>query len=201
MRLKKSQSHTPKGIIIRPTRPSMTRTLSPYPYPAINHPEAKQSKHSTPIENILILCGSSFNKSDRISAQSQCISRIQNLSLCILHISIPFTSDSGNTFKKLRCSTRLSNTAIPLPMNSSNCCSVLFKKVSSCKRPSSLVNPVFVRIRLESYGFSGVADWNPLLPNNSFLLWEASDSECCRFRDSNLPCRFCKSARNSLTRL
>jgi len=80
---------------IHPSGPSITRALLLIllsSYPPKNHPEANQSKDSTSIEDILILRSSLFNKSDRISAQSQGISRIQNLSLCILHISTQLTS-------------------------------------------------------------------------------------------------------------
>ena len=132
------------------------------PYPSINVPKAKQRKHCSTIEYIFILRSSAFNKPYRITTQSQRISRVQNLPLSILQrksVYIQNRENRGRTLRNPRCSTRLSSTAIPRPINSSNCPSVRFKKSPSRNIPSSLVRPAFVRIRLVvSYGFSGVAD-------------------------------------------
>ena len=56
-------------------------------YPPINIPKANQRKYGTTIENIFVLGGTSLNKPYRIPTQPQCITRIQDFSLGILHVN------------------------------------------------------------------------------------------------------------------
>ena len=110
------------------------------------------------------------------------------------------------TFKNPFCSTKLSNTAIPRPINSSNCPSVLLKNVSSLNNPSWRVIPEFVFIcpygfSLCEYGFSGVEEAYGLRPKSSERFWARTESECTFFRLSNLVRRDTRSERKSFTRL